>query len=151
VNQALGVRTVILISVVVAAAIVATGGFAMHSSQRSGPLHVTKECSQYNGTVGSFCTITSSNINAIRPGMRVVYLGAPANGMLDTDIVLSFEHGSAASGHVALNLATRQGQVTLSGGTGRFTHFHADAAVTVDASGVWHWDGTHSFTLTGDD
>ena len=110
---------------------------------------MTKECSQYDGTVGSFCTITSSNINAIKPGMMVVYLRAPANGVLDTDIVLSFGHGSAAFGHVVLDLTTLQGRVTFSGGTGRFACFEADAVVSVDPAGVWHWDGTHSFTGSG--
>lgn len=138
-------RTLGLAVAVVVATIVATAGPAT-ATARSGELHVTKECSQYDGTVGSFCTITSSNINTIRPGMRVTYLQAPAEGVLDADIVLSFEHGSAASGHVLLDLTTAQGRVTFSGGTGRFTHFTADAVVSVDSAGVWHWDGTYSFT-----
>jgi hypothetical protein len=136
----------VLVLAVVAAGVVATTGSAKDSTGRTGALHVTKECSQYNGTVGSFCTITSSNVNAIDAGMRVVYLAAPAGGVLDADIVLSSAHGSAAHGHVLLNLATKQGHVSFAGGTGRFTWFHADAAVTVDSAGVWHWDGTYSFT-----
>jgi hypothetical protein len=141
-------------------AVLAAGGLAAasqarsgseHSFQRSGALHVTKECSQYNGTVGSFCTITSSNINAIKAGMRVVYLQVPANGVLDSNIVLSFRHRPAAFGHVVLDLATAQGRVTFSGGTGKFRGFHADAVVSLDASGVWHWDGTYSFTRRDDD
>jgi hypothetical protein len=141
-------RIFALVVAVAAAGIVATAGSA---TPRSGALHVTKECSQYNGTVGSFCTITSSNINTIKPGMRVIYLGALNNGVLDTDIVLSFDHGSAASGHVVLNLATLQGRVTLGGGTGRFAGFEADVVVSLDASGVWHWDGTYSLTPPGHD
>ena len=31
-------------------------------SDQSGNLHVTKECSQYTGAAGSFCTITSSQV-----------------------------------------------------------------------------------------
>jgi hypothetical protein len=111
---------------------------------------VTKECSEYNGLAGAFCTITSSNIPQIKPGMRVVYLqafGGP-NG-LDSDIVLSRGHGSAASGHVVLNATTSR--VTFSGGTGAFARFEADVDVSVDAAGVWHWDGTYSFTAADDD
>jgi hypothetical protein len=140
-----------LVLVVVVAGVLATTGSAKQSTKRAGALHVAKECSQYNGSVGSFCTITSSNINAIDPGMRVVYLAAPGGGVLNADIVLSFEHGSAAYGHVVLNLATKQGHVTFAGGTGRFTWFNADAAVSVDAGGLWHWDGTYSFTPPDDD
>ena len=144
-------RAFLLVSAIAAAGIVATTGSAMHA-KRSGALHVTKECSQYHGRVGEFCTITSSNIRAIKPGMRVVYLSAPGNGVLDSNIVLRSRHGGAAFGHVVLNLAPPpQGRVTFSGGTGRFTHFQADAAVSVDSSGVWHWDGTYSFRSDDDD
>ena len=138
----------ILLMAVAAAGVVAGVGSA-HATPRSGALHVTKECSQYDGTVGSFCTITSSNIPQIKPGMRVVYLSAFGPNGLDSDIVLSRGHGSAAFGHVVLNGTTSH--ITLSGGTGAFGGLHADAAVSVDASGVWHWDGTYSFTPEEDD
>jgi hypothetical protein len=118
---------------------------------RSGVLHVTKECSDYHGQAGEFCTITSSNIPWIRPGMRVVYADAANFGtfMLDTDVVLSAGHGSAANGHVHLNLATALGTVTFDGGSGAFKAFHGTAEVTVTNPGtpdeLWHWDGTYSF------
>jgi hypothetical protein len=130
---------------IAAAALVVTAGAAGSSAARSGALHVTKECSQYDGTVGSFCTITSSNVNAIKRGTRVVYLQVPGDGVLDSDIVLSSGHGVSASGHVVLNLATANGALTLSGGTGRFKRFQADAVVSVDSAGIWHWDGTYRF------
>src|SRR6266550_1368028 len=46
------------------------------SFPRSGNLHVTKECSQYTGLAGGFCTITSSNLKQIAVGSRVVYAKA---------------------------------------------------------------------------
>jgi hypothetical protein len=119
-------------------------------SPRSGALHVTKECSQYSGTVGSFCTITSSNIPAIEPGMKVVYLAAPANGVLDSDIALGSGHGTAL-GHVILDLSNASGRVTFSVGTGRFSRFRAHAVVSVDRDGVWHWDGRYRFGRSDDD
>jgi hypothetical protein len=45
-------------------------------SARSGVLHFTKECSEYTGQAGSFCTITSSNVKAMEPGSRIVYAEA---------------------------------------------------------------------------
>jgi hypothetical protein len=113
---------------------------------RSGALHVTKECSEYDGTVGSFCTIQSSNVRAIKPGMKVVYLAAlPPNGVLDSDVVVSSGHGGAALGHVVLDLSTSQGRVRLTVGTGRFARFHARAHVSFEpATGLWHWDGTYT-------
>ena len=134
-----------LILVVAAAGSAATAGLAK-STPTSGRLHVTKECSQYNGTVGSFCTIVSANIDAIKTGMRVIYLGAPSNGTLDSDIVLSSADGSEAYGHVTLDFAKAKGRVTFSGGTGALAGFQADAKVSLDSSGAWHWDGSYSFS-----
>ena len=140
----------VLLACVLAGAFAVASSAGNTASPRSGQLHVTKECSQYNGQVGSFCTITSSNIPQIKPGMRVVYLQALSpDGSLDSDLVLSRGHGSAAFGHVVLNATTSH--IALSGGTGAFTGFDADAAVSVDAHGVWHWDGTYSFTGHADD
>ena len=36
--------------------------------------------------------------------------------------------------------------VTLSGGTGKFTGFQARADVSADSAGLWHWEGTYSFS-----
>jgi len=118
---------------------------AAKSTPTSGRLHVTKECSQYDGTVGSFCTIVSANIDAIKPGTRVVYLSAPSDGTLDADILLSSPDGSEANGHVVLDLAKAKGRVTFAGGTGALAGFEASAKVSVDSSGAWHWDGSYSF------
>jgi hypothetical protein len=134
-------------TVTAAAGVVASVGLA-EATPRSGALHVTKECSEYNGLAGAFCTITSSNIPQIKRGMRVVYLQPFGENGLDSDIVLSRGHGSAALGHVVLNATTSR--VTLSGGKGAFVGFQADVDVSVDAAGVWHWDGTYSFTPSGD-
>ena len=150
-------RILALSSSVVAAAFLATAGSAMHSSAthskpRSGQLHITKECGDYHGQVGEFCTITSSNISVIEPGMRVFYFAVPGpDGVLDSDIALSSGHGGATVGHVVLDLTTAQGRVTFSGGTGRFRGFRAKARVSVDKDGVWHWDGTYGFSRRNDD
>jgi hypothetical protein len=144
-------RLLVLVAAVAAAGVVASTGFARHATERGGALHVTKECSEYNGLAGSFCTITSSNIPAIKPGMRVVYLAPLTAGRLDSDIVLSREHGPVASGHVVLDATTAKGRVTLAGGTGPFARFSADVDVSVDSSGVWHWDGSYSFTGPDED
>jgi hypothetical protein len=138
-------RAFVLVSAIAAASIAATAGSA---APRSGALHVTKECGDYNGQPGEFCTITSSNVPQIKPGMRVVYLQAATQNGLDSDIVLSRGPGSAAFGHVVLNGTTSR--VTFSGGTGAFTGFEADVLVS-EAGGVWHWDGTYSFTPPADD
>lgn len=115
------------------------------ASPRTGDLQVTKECSAYTGEAGSFCTFTSSSIKAIEPGDRIVYAQAAGPGSLDTDVVIVAGPGNAAAGHCTLVFASLPGLCTFSGGTGKFTHFHASAAVTVDATGLWHWEGAYSF------
>jgi hypothetical protein len=144
-------RSIVLVLAIAAAGVATTAGAATHNATRSRPLHVTKECAQYNGSVGSFCTITSSNIGAIEPGMNVVYLAVPTNGALDSDLVLSSGHGGAALGQVVLDLTTKKGRVTFSAGTGRFRDFRADVVVTEDPAGIWHWDGSYRIVSSGND
>ena len=112
---------------------------------RSGELHVTKECSEYKGLAGDFCTITSSNLEEIEVGSKVVYAEAAGEGSLDTDIVLDAGSGNTAAGHVELDLAAGKGVATFSGGTGTFTGLQAHADVSADPEGLWHWEGTYSF------
>ena len=136
-------RAVALVSAIAIAVIVTTTGSA---TPRSGALHVTKECSQYNGQAGSFCTITSSNINAIKPGSRVVYASAVSGGRLNSDLVIDGPGNNTAYGHVVLDLSTFTGTVTFSGGTGVFSHFSAGPiAVACPEFPDCSWDGPYSF------
>ena len=113
---------------------------------RSGDLHVTKECSVYKGLAGDFCTIVSSNVEEIEVGSRVIYAQAAGAGSLDTDVVLEAAAGNTAAGHVVLDLAAGSGVVTFSGGTGKLAGFQGRADVSADAAGLWHWEGTYSFS-----
>jgi len=113
---------------------------------RSGSLDVAKECSEYKGLAGDHCTITVSNVDAIDPGARVVYASAAGAGSLDSDIVLEAGPGNSATGHVLLDLGAGTGTITFSGGTGKLAGFEAEAAVSADAEGLWHWNGTYSFS-----
>jgi hypothetical protein len=100
------------------------------------------------GAAGSFCTITSSNLNAIKVGSRVVYASAanPAARVLDSDLVIDGPGKNSAHGHVVLDLSTLSGVVTFSGGTGVFTHFHAGPIVVAcPAFPACSWDGPYNF------
>jgi hypothetical protein len=114
-------------------------------------LHVTKECSEYTGLPGSFCTITSSNLKQIEVGSRVVYANALVDGKLDSDLILDppGPGNNIAFGHVTLDLTTTpaRGLVTFSGGTGKFRHFQATVVVSLLNGGPdWSWDGPYSFS-----
>jgi hypothetical protein len=143
-------------------AVVMVGAFATagSASPRSGQLHVTKECSKFSGLPGGFCTITGSNINAIDPGMKVVYTNpAVANGVLSSDLYVDGPGNNDAYGHVDLNVDPKSpaplysGPLTLSGGTGRFSGFQARVAVTctLPAGSPCAWDGPYGFTPPGHD
>ena len=137
---------------VVAAAILSLAALApaVAASPRSGDVHITKECSAYTGAAGDYCTITSSNLAGIEVGSKVIYLSALTFPILDTNIVLDppGPGNNTAFGHVYLDLSTGAGEATFSGGTGKFTWFHASVAVTPNAAEPygWAWEGTYSFS-----
>jgi hypothetical protein len=130
----------------IAAAANARPGPSLGSANpRHGALHVTKECSEFTGLADSFCTITSSNLPAIKAGSRVVYLQAAGATSLDSDVVLVVGPGNYALGHVTLDLATGTGEITLSGGAGQFAAFHARADVSQLGGPNVAWDGKYRF------
>ena len=137
--------------VFVAALVLATSLAAVSAaSPLRGALHVTKECSQYSGAAGAFCTITSSNVDAIKAGSRVVYASAagdPTPGFLDSDLVIDAPGSNTAYGHVVLDGSTGTGVVTFSGGTGTFRNFHTGPIVVAcSVPPNCSWDGLYSFT-----
>jgi len=140
----------LLLAIIVTGAIAGASSAGNTGSPRSGALHVTKECSAYFGRSGEFCTITSSNVNGIKPGSTVIYASAagdPTPGVLDSDLVIDGPGNNSAFGHVVLDLSTFTGVVTLSGGTGKFTHFHAGPLVVAcPAFPDCSWDGPYSFS-----
>ena len=116
------------------------------ASAKSGQLHLTKECSEYTGVAGSFCTFTSSNLAQIEVGSKVFYDQAPGipTGLLDSNVILDAGGGNRAVGRCTLDLATGLGLCTFSDGTGEFTGF--EARVDVVCPGVnCTWDGTYKF------
>ncbi len=117
-------------------------------SPRSGALHVTKECSTYTGHAGDICTITSSNVKEIEAGSRVVYASDAVGASLDTDVHLDTPGpgNDAAFGHCALSLETGIGVCDFSGGTGKFTWFHASIAVSPLGGPNFEWNGTYRFS-----
>jgi hypothetical protein len=116
-------------------------------SARSGNLRVKKECSGFTGGPGSFCTITSSNVEAIEVNSKIVYLQpdqvfTPSG----SDVVLDppGPGNNTAFGNCSLAL----GVCTFSGGTGKFTWFSATVHVSppTPEEPDWKWDGTYRFS-----
>ena len=121
------------------------------SFPRSGALHATKNCLEYTGLAGGFCSITSSNLDQIEVGSKVIYAVIRDATELDSDVILDLPGpgNNTAFGHCHLVFATGVGLCTFSGGTGKFTHFEASAIVSrigLPAERNWAWDGTYSFS-----
>lgn len=116
------------------------------TAQRSGTMHVTKECSEYTGEAGSFCTIESSDFGPVPVGSKVVYAEAATEaGGLDTDITINTPEGDTIHGHVVLDGATQTGTVTLSGGTGEMASLSGELKVAPLAEPNYSWDGSYSY------
>jgi len=113
------------------------------SSERSGMLEVTKECSQSSQ---GFCTITSSNVKAIEVGTRVVYLHPEAVGTPGGSAVILDVPGPGNNkvfGNCELSATTQL--CTFAGGTGKFTHFQAKVIVSRLGGADFGWRGDYSF------
>jgi len=114
---------------------------------------VTKECSEYFGAAGDWCTVTVSNLRRLPVGSRILYsqaMGVPA-GLLDSNVVLDAGDGNRAVGRCTLDLATGLGLCTFSDGTGQLAGFQARLDVTCPGDGiVCDLDGTYSFNRDRD-
>jgi hypothetical protein len=136
--------------VVVAAstlAVTASAQSGARANHRAGPLHVTKECppSQYQGQIGGYCTVTSSNVAAITVGTKIFYAQAAGPTSLDSDIILYAGSRNTATGHCALDFATGLGRCRLFGGTGTLEGIRARVDVSYLGGYDWAWDGTYRF------
>jgi hypothetical protein len=111
------------------------------------PIHITKECSGFTGSAGSFCTITGSDLSAIPVGTKVYYRGPVISdpNFLSSRVVAKGRHGSRAYGYCSAIYSPYHGVCTFWRGTGSLKGFHASVDVTLDDSGVFHWDGTYLF------
>ena len=133
---------------------VAASVLAVSASAQSGarahqprPFHVTKECppSQYQGQIGGYCTVTSSNVPAITVGTKIFYAQAAGPTSLDSDVILYAGRGKTATGHCELEFATGLGRCRLFGGTRTLDGIRASVDVSYLGGYDWAWDGTYRF------
>lgn len=137
---------------VVAASVLAVAASAHSDSRgdRGRALHVEKECSGYSGEIGSYCTVTRSNLRAIGVGTRIFYAqaGAP-DGSVDSDVILYAGPRNTATGHCAVDPAG-SGRCTLSGGTGTLDGIRARVDVSYLGGLDFAWNGTYRFSEDDD-
>jgi hypothetical protein len=130
----------------------APDGLSLASSSRSGTLRVTKECSAYTGHAGDICTITSSTLKEIPVGSRIIYLVDAVFPSFDGDVRIDppGPGKNTAHGHCTVRLDLGTGGCTVSGGTGKFTRFHAHVVVSPLGGVNYEWNGTYSFGRRSD-
>ena len=138
---------------VLAACITAASALAGSGPPRSGDLVVTKECSGFVNDP-PYCTITSSNLAVIPDGSRIIYLDPAGLGTATGSAVVLDPPGPGNNkAFGTCFLGGNPMHCEFSGGTGKFTWFHASVVVTVTDPGttdeLWHWAGTYSFTPPG--
>ena len=122
------------------------------ASPRGGDLAVAKECSGFVPTNNPpYCQITSSSLAQIEVGSKILYLdpgglGTPAGG----GVVLDLPGPGNNKAFGTCFLGGDPMHCEFSGGTGKFTWFHASVVVTVTGAGtpteLWHWAGTYDFS-----
>jgi hypothetical protein len=130
---------------------------SISADESEGQVHITKECSHYNGTAGSFCSITSSNIPAIPIGSTVYYTQSAVNPAsaegsviaLDSNVVLFVATGDWARGRCTLG-TNGQGLCAFSDGVGQLAGFRARVAVAPTGGPNFSWIGRYSFTADDD-
>ena len=115
-------------------------------SDRSGTLSVDKECppEQYTGKKGSYCTFTSSNLEAASVGSKVIYL-QPEDVASDVILESLGSVDDKAFGRCVLPDGFN-GLCTFNGGTGEFKDFSARLTVTHLDDVNWHWEGPYTFS-----
>ena len=134
-----------VVVIVIALLVGSSAALAGSTSNRAGTLKIFKECSEYTGLRGSFCTIKTSTLKQIKAGSKVVYLQPKA---LASDVILT-SGTNKAYGNCALNKAGN-GKCIFTRGTGTLAGFHAELRVThlgdPSASPFFYWAGPYSFS-----
>ena len=78
-------------------------------------------------------------------GTKAIYYG-PVLGpaILSTDVVLDAGDRNTAIGYCNVDLPKGVGACTFWAGSGTLTGFQALVNLTVDSTGLFHWDGAYS-------
>ena len=63
---------------------------AEDSDGRTGTIHVIKDCTDYKGNAGDYCTIVSSNLPSIPPGSHVFYTQAALSANPDNPFATEY-------------------------------------------------------------
>ena len=124
---------------VVVLAVLAFGALVPSVSAHSAKaFHLSKTCD------ATGCLVTASTFKRMPAGTTITYAGSSPDALVAT---IHAPHGTATGN---CNIASVFGSPSSPGrcvfdtGTGSLRRLHLDVAVTLDAGGIWHWDGVVS-------
>ena len=136
-SHSIGARFRLAVVVCLAAAALALVPSASAASHKA--FHLEKVCD-----TDTHCTVTASDLGSIPVGTEINYSGPDLDHLMAVFIV---KNGSA-TGQCAIGSIfadpSLPGTCVFDTGTGRFTQFHLDVAVTFDGAN-WFWDGWYWF------
>ena len=145
-TRVLTMRRAVIGGLCAGALALSTGVVPLSATPEKGrKIHITKECSEYNGNAGDWCTVTVSNVGRLPVGTKILYsqaAGVPA-GLLDSNVVIDAGDGNRAVGRCTLDLTTGLGLCTFYDGTGQLAGFEARVDVTCPPGPECDWDGTY--------
>ena len=98
---------------VIAATVIACFGLPKVAAAASAPTaaHLVKDCGTFDGAPPSFCTITVSDLEALPPGSKIVYLGPVLDNayFLSSNVVADAGSNGKATGYCVFNGKTSSG------------------------------------------
>jgi hypothetical protein len=109
------------------------------------PFSLSQNCDEWTSGVPSFCTVTESNVPALKKGTRVLYY-VPVNNKIEfssNNVVLDDGAGNTALGNCIVDYDASKGMCAFYAGNGSLLSFTAIAEVSVDDNQVWHWNGSY--------
>ena len=111
------------------------------------PLHMVKDCRTYNGVAPTYCTVTMSNLPEVPIGTKIWYTGPVLtnNLFLSSNVTFEPQDGSSATGYCIFETKSSKGLCTFWDGSGRLAGFTAVIDVSIDAAGLWHFDGEYYY------
>ena len=138
-------RSAILVLGALLALGIHTSGVSASSTPHAA--HLTKDCSTYDGVAPALCTIADSDLGQIPIGTKVWYLGPVLTNsyFLSSNVSLDAGAGDTATGYCIFEAKPSTGICTFWKGTGSLAHFTATFDVSIDSTGLWHWDGIYYF------
>ena len=142
-------RSIRNLLVALATILALTGLAASVTASTPHTLTIVKDCTVgFTGKVGSYCTITESNVAQIPAGSRVSYYGPVLSSSVFVSSTAVISNGAAntASGYCQVDLRSGVGFCTFWKGTGTLTGFHAVINGSAESAPRYHWDGRYYFT-----